>query len=334
MKVFVTGANGFLGRKIASQAVAAGHEVTALVRPRRVVETGAFEPSVTVVRGDLRSPGEWTALLRATDVVVHAAAAAGGERSLQLANTVVATERLLEALDPARLTRFVHVSSLSVYDFQSLPVGARLDENSPLERRPHERDAYTETKIMQERLVRQWCSERGVACVLVRPGAVVGPGKPWGYGAAFAIGRFAFVAAPRAAFRIVSVSNCAAAIVSAVELESDGIETINLVDDDPPTHAEYFRLCRLAGAPARMLVPVPWLLLDWVGRALQTTNRRLLGGRLRTPELLDHRRQEARWKPLRYPNDRARKVLGWQPVQRLDEIVELAVDSGRPVRRG
>ena len=79
-----------------------------------------FDAAVTVVHGDLRSRGEWSDVLGRIDVVVHAAAAAGGSRSQQLANTVVATERLLDALGETRPTRFVHVSSLSVYDFHAL----------------------------------------------------------------------------------------------------------------------------------------------------------------------------------------------------------------------
>ena len=55
----------------------------------------------------------------------------------------------------------------------------------------------------------------------------------------------------------------------------------------------------------------------------------MLGGRLRTPELLDHRRQEARWKPLIYPNDTAHRVLGWRSAEGVDTVVRQAVDQGR-----
>ena len=334
MRVLVTGANGFLGREVVAQAVAAGHDVTALVRPRTEANPHPFDPSVAVVHGDLRSGGRWTSSLDAIDVVVHAAAAAGGDRAQQLSNTVVATERLLGHLSAALPHRFVHVSSFSVYDFHALSNGACLDEGSPLEPCPRERDAYTEAKLVQEQLVRTWCVERDVPCVILRPGAIVGPEKPWGYGAAVGIGRFAFVIAPNARFRLISLANCAAAIVKAVEVGSDGIDTINLVDDELPTHAQYFRRCRKVGAPDRIMVPVPWRLVDAVGRVLRTVSVRFLGGRLRTPELLDHRRQEARWKPLSYANDRAHRVLGWQSEQTLEETVRLAVGAGGSVPRG
>jgi nucleoside-diphosphate-sugar epimerase len=323
MKVLVTGAGGFLGRALVTHAVAAGHDVTALVRS--APDQHAFDPGVTVVQGDLRSRGEWCDELGRIDVVLHAAAAASGSRSQQLANTVVATERLLEALGESRPTRFVHVSSLSVYDFHALRSGAPLDERTPLEPRPHERDAYTEAKLVQERLVREWCEARGVPCVILRPGAIVGPEKAWGFGAAFGFGRLAFVVAPRSQFRFISLSNCAAAVVRAIDADVTGTDVVNVIDDKPPTHAEFFRLCVRAGAPARILVPVPWLVLEAVGKLLRAVSLRMLGGRLRTPELLDHRRQEARWKPLTYPNERAHRVLGWRSTQSVDEAVRLAV---------
>jgi nucleoside-diphosphate-sugar epimerase len=320
--LLVTGANGFLGAEIVARATAGGHSVTALVRKRAGSER--FDASVTLVEGDLREQGDWASRCQDIEVVVHAAAAPGGPRATQLANTVVATERLLAGLDRTSLRRFVHVSSFSVYDFHALADGALLDEHSPLETRPFERDPYTEAKLHQERLVRAWCSEHGIACTVVRPGAIVGPGKDWNFGAALTIGRLAFVVSPRGRFRMVSVRNCADAIVRAAELTTPGTETINLVDDDLPTHADFFKRCRRAAHSDLVLVPVPWRLLDGVGRAIQAINVAFLSGRLRTPELLDHRRQEARWKPLRYSNSRARSELAWQSVDRLDEVVRMA----------
>lgn len=331
MRVAVTGAAGFVGRAVVDRALAAGHEVTAIVRPRTDLGRSPLPAAVSVVRGDLRLPGTWTGALDgpdpldALDAVVHAAAAPGGDRARQLADTVVATERFLAALEASPPRRFVHVSSFSVYDFHAPRVGARLDEDAPLERHPERRDPYTEAKLVQERLVREWCGRHDVTAAIVRPGAVVGPGHAWDHGAALRVGRLAFVVAPRARFRLVSVANCADAIVRAIDAPLDGIETFDVVDDDLPTNAEYFRRCRAASGGDAVLVPVPWRALDALGRAIDGVSVRFLDGRLRTPELLDHRRQEARWKPLEYSNDRAHRRLGWRPAQGLDDTVATAV---------
>lgn len=334
MRVLVTGASGFLGRAIVARAVSGGHEVVAVVRPGTRTDAQLTDAAVTLFEADLRIRDALASALDGVDVVVHAAAAAGGSRAVQLSNTVVATERLLEGLDDAPPIRLVLVSSFSVYDYHALQIGTALDEGAPLESRPSERDPYTEAKLVQERLVRRWCESTQVSCVIVRPGAIVGPGKLWSCGAAFSAGRLTFVVAPRARFRLVSVANCADAIIRAAELKTDGIEAINVVDDDLPTHAEFFRRCRRAGATAQIMVPVPWLLVEAAGRTLQFISRRIFGGRLRTPELLDHRRQEARWKPLRYPNSRARQVLGWHPVEQLDDTIRSAVATARSPEHG
>ena len=50
--------------------------------------------------------------------------------------------------------------------------------------------------------------------------------------------------------------------------------------------------------------------------------------------LLDHARQEARWKPLCYSNDLVHRSLGWRSTQRLDDALQLAIDPMKRVRRG
>jgi 2-alkyl-3-oxoalkanoate reductase len=120
---------------------------------------------------------------------------------------------------------------------------------------------------------------------------------------------------------MISVLNCASAAVRALEHPADTGATINLVDDQLPTHAEYFRRCRSAGAPLGHMVPVPWWVVSGAGAALQIANRHLFGGRMTLPEILDHRRQQVRWKPLRYPNDRARTMLDWQPQHSVDATI-------------
>jgi putative NADH-flavin reductase len=57
MKLTVLGASGGTGQQLARQAIAAGHEVTAIVRrPEAIPAPG---PQLRVVRGDLLDP-QWT----------------------------------------------------------------------------------------------------------------------------------------------------------------------------------------------------------------------------------------------------------------------------------
>jgi nucleoside-diphosphate-sugar epimerase len=71
MRILVTGATGFLGGALVRRALAAGHEVCALVRPGSAL--GPARPELTVCRGTLAAP-PWGDLARfGAQSCVHAA---------------------------------------------------------------------------------------------------------------------------------------------------------------------------------------------------------------------------------------------------------------------
>lgn len=277
-----------------------------MVRPMSAGR-GGWPDGVTEVAGDLRQRGPWTDGLARVDAVVHCAAAFGDLAS-QLAGTVLATENLLSAL-PGGVRRIVHVSSLSVYDFDA-PRGT-LDETTPLETQPLRRDAYTQTKLMQEQLVRDFAERRGTGLVVVRPGAIYGPGKDWDAGTGLKVGRLDLIFAPLSRMRLIHVDNCADAIVAALVAPLDGPLTVNLIDPEQPSHWRYHALARAAGVPTGLAVPVPYVVVLGLGLAARIASRLFFRGKARLPELFDLPRQRVRWRPLRYPADRARQQLGW-----------------------
>src|SRR5207247_1594501 len=94
-------------------------------------------------------------------------------------NSALATRNLLEAFaTEGKPKRFVNVSSFAVYSNLKMKRGAVLDETSPLEDSPQERfDAYGFGKLKQEEIVREFCLNRKIPFVVLRPGTVFGPGK-------------------------------------------------------------------------------------------------------------------------------------------------------------
>ena len=315
MTVLVTGANGFLGRRVVRAAARAGHDVLALVRPGAAPAAELVDDDrVEVVRGDLRADGPWRRAAAAADAVVHLAAATSGDLATQVAGTVRATEQLLVAIDSSALDRFVHVSSFSVYDADALATGDVLDERSPLEADPSRRDAYTATKLFQERLVREAFAAHPERLVVLRPGMIFGPGHDWAWGAALTLGtRAAVLIAPHAPMPVVYVDDCADAVVAALGSSAAGGRTIDLVDDDLPTHAGLARLGRRLGRAPAIALPVPWTVAAGLGRLVATIDRRWFAGRARLPEVLASARLAARWKPRRYDNALAHELLDWSP---------------------
>lgn len=317
MKLFVTGASGFLGSAVVKAAAAAGHTVAALHRPTARIAGGTGE-AVQPVAGDLRQAGAWRDALSECQAVIHCAAAGSGDLPTQLAGTVLATENLLAAL-PDGIARFVHVSSFSVYDFSEPGWFGALSEDTRLEPNPRRRDPYTQTKLAQEDLVRRHCRQRGIPLVVVRPGAIYGPGKDWGFGRALRFGKLDLIFAPFARMRLVHVDDCAAALVQALHAPVDGELIINVVGEDQPTHWAFHRRARRAGAPVGIGVPVPYWLVRAIGGLARLASTLFFGGRARLPELLDPPRQRVRWRNLRYPSARAQASLGWSETATLSK---------------
>jgi nucleoside-diphosphate-sugar epimerase len=324
VKILVTGASGFLGNVVVRAAASAGHKVVALVRPTADIQRLDWPEAVEVVKGDLRQMGGWRNHLD-VDVVVHLAAAPSGDLATQFAGTVQATENLLDSLLLPRLRRFVHISSFSVYDYSTRPKRGIIDETTALEPKPEARDAYTITKMTQERLVAKRCDDVGLECVVIRPGAIYGPGKDWDCGTAVSLKSFDLLFGPLGGFRLTYVDNCADAIVRAIDADVGKTRVFNIVDDECPSVWKFHSACRRAGARAGIAVPVPWLLIAAVGRMVRMVNRLAFHNRAKLPELLEYRRQQARWRPLRYSNALARNVLRWTPSVGLAEGVARAV---------
>lgn len=79
MRIFLTGATGYVGAGVAASLIRARHDVTALVRSdtsaARVLSYG-----IDVHRGDLRDPSSYRDAARAADAIVHAAVEGGADR--------------------------------------------------------------------------------------------------------------------------------------------------------------------------------------------------------------------------------------------------------------
>ena len=337
-RVLVTGATGFLGRYVTAAAVRAGVAVRAVVRPGtddRQLPWGPA-PAVELARVDLRRSAGLADAVAGCDTVVHLAAAKTGDFAARFAGTVVATENLLAAMDAAGVRRLVHCSSFSVYRAAGLPRGAVLDEQAPLEDRPQLRDDYAQVKLVQEQLVREWAAGRaedGAELAVLRPGLIYGPGELWHALLGVEVLPSLWLGAGwRTRLPMAWVENVADAFVSAVALRPLGGVTVNVVDDRAPSIAEYVRAVRplVPSTPRLVQLGYPGS-LALVG-AIAAVNRRALGGRLKLPGGLSPVPFEARFRPLRYSNRRAREVLGWAPRFEFPETLRRAAAGDELVR--
>ena len=164
-KVLVTGATGFIGARLVEKLVAEqGAEVTVAVRNfRRVARIARFP--VKMVLADLSDPAEAAALVRGQDAVFSLAYDFGRPG----ADNVAVHRTLADACAREGVRRFVHVSSIAVYD--GWP-GADLDETSPATDVSWE---YKAAKITIEADLRRRAADGSLSPVILQPTIVYGP---------------------------------------------------------------------------------------------------------------------------------------------------------------
>jgi UDP-glucose 4-epimerase len=313
VRVLVTGANGFLGRRVVAELARRGHEVRAMVRPAAAVERLGWPGSVEIVRADLRAARDLTDAFEGVDVLVHLAAVVAGSEEAQFAGTVAGTERLLEAMARSETRRLVLASSFSVYDWRA----ARrvLHEGSPLEEAPglYERDGYAVAKVWQERVASRMAQEHGWGLTILRPGFIWGLGNEHLACLGQKVGPLYLVFGPAARLPLTHVENCADLFATAAEDPRADGQVLNVVDGDDVRRWRYTgEYLRRSGVRAAR-VPVPYA-LAWAGVGLAfRVSRWAFRGRGKLPGLLVPCRFAARFKPLRYRRDRPRALLGWSP---------------------
>ena len=126
MKRLVTGAGGFLGRALVGKLLALpGADVRCMVRSaaqgERLRELAAAHPlaRLEIVTGNLLARGDVARAVEGVDVVYHLAASLKGSPADIFLNTVVASDRLLDAIADRPRT-LIAVSSMGVYGTAAL----------------------------------------------------------------------------------------------------------------------------------------------------------------------------------------------------------------------
>lgn len=316
-RVFITGANGFIGRALARRYRAMGAEV-------RGVDMAA-DAAWNVVAGDIREVDRWRQQLDGCELVVHTAAVVSMVAPMRVAWDVncSGTRRLLVACRAAGVVRFVHLSSVAAYGW-NFPDG--VDESWPLLTNGN---SYTDTKITSEHAVLAAHAGGELGCTIIRPGDVYGPAsRAWIVEPIRAIRARQFVLPDcgRGIFSPIYVDDLVDGIVAAAGLPQGAGQIFNLAAGAGVSCAEFFghhwRWLGRQGAIPSLPASVAIVMAEVGARLARLRGRPTEMGR-GTIGLLTRRGT--------YSIDRARQLLGYAPKVQLAEGMQRSEAWAREV---
>jgi nucleoside-diphosphate-sugar epimerase len=225
MTILLTGASGFLGSQIKTSCEK-NHSIQTLGRQKSndilcdlATEIPAFEN---------------------TEVVIHAAGKAHvyprneAEEKEFFDINVEGTKHLLQSLENNPVSKFIFVSSVSVY---GLGKGEWISEETPLKGN----SPYALSKIQAEKIIEDWCTKKNIPFLIVRLPLIVGP-KPLGNLGkmieAIQQGKYVRIAKGNARKSMVLASDVALLFKQWIEAENSPAGIYNLTDNFHPTFYE------------------------------------------------------------------------------------------------
>jgi nucleoside-diphosphate-sugar epimerase len=271
--ILVTGASGFLGRRVVSllagQAPGARVIGIDLVPPTLDVDAGTGPAAAEYQVLDLaRGPRErLLAAFDGADTVLHLAWS-HAEPGAGASPNLDSLRRVLEVADQAGIRALVHLSSATVY-------GAWPDNPVPLPEdaalRPNPGFGFAVEKAEAERMIAEWADDHpAVVVAVLRPAVTIGTATVAGSAGSALNHALAGTRGPRPddggrPLQFLHVDDLAAAVVTAPEKGLRGVYNVApdgwITEDDARALAGGVARFTLPGRLARLLAMVGWDLL-------------------------------------------------------------------------
>lgn len=305
--VLVTGATGFIGRRLMHRLRGEGITTRAFVLPDEAVPD-TWRDAVEIIRGDVEDRDAVGAAMQGIGTAFHLAAVVGdwAPKAQFERVTVGGTRHVLEAAAKVE-ARVVLVSSIAVY-------GDQLQHAICHEDRPHgtPQGHYGWAKQQQEHLAYAFREHHDLDVRIVRPANVYGPGsQPWVHGVIDHLrqGRPALLGRARKNAGLTYVDNVVNVLLRVARHPEAWGRIYNAAEELDVTWSQYISdLARLAGTPPPRRLPLPlarmltvlaepvWRGLGLAGRPPSTRESlNLVGSNLRIP--IDRARRELDYAP-------------------------------------
>ena len=288
MKVFVTGATGFVGKAVVKALRQRDHEVVGLVRDANKGQ--ALEQlGVTLVVGDMLNPASYEGVVSTVDAVIHTAQYAIQGRFTrkkfeQIERADILMTRTLARACLAHNKKLLYTSGVFNYGNHG---DEWITEQTPLHPSPL---GKAHTKVVVELLT--FYREQHLGVIILSPGFVYGPGGLFkqSFYDTLQKGQLRIFGKGQNYWSLIHVDDLATAYALAVESEVYG-ETYNIVDDQPLWLRDLVNILTDDMGKKRVGSMAPWLL------------KFIIGGPL----------VDSLVTSFRISNEKAKRELGWQP---------------------
>jgi nucleoside-diphosphate-sugar epimerase len=308
--IAITGAGGFIGRRMVERCVERGFTVRGLDMSPGAAQF-AEQAGAEMLVGDVCDPDTARQLCRGADVVFHTAAVVqeGGDPALFERVNIGGTRNMAAAAAEMGVRRFVQLSSVMVYGFD---YPDDVTEDGPLR---GEGNPYCQTKIDSEQVALEFHDPAGMGVTIIRAGDVYGPrSMPWTVRPIELMRRRMFIIpnGGRGLLSHVYVDNLLDAVLLALERDATG-EALNITDGRRTTFREFFGYYeRMLGG--RRVFTMPAGLLRLGVRLQCRISRRLGRPPLATPDFIPFYARRGS-----YSIEKARRQLGYEPRVSLEE---------------
>lgn len=249
MKVFITGATGFVGSYTAKRMVDAGHEIYCLVRKTSKVDD-LKKLGAKLVYGDVTDKASIVEGMKGCDWVINLAnlyVLWAIDRSLYTKVNIDGTRNVMEAAVETKVSKVLHVSTAGVYGHTT---DCPFNEKSPMD--PNFTVEYDRTKYEGEMIAWDFYREKKLPLVVINPGSILGAGDDKASGEYiedFLEQDLPGEVFPKSVITFVYVKDVAEAIVRALE-KKDNIGEKYLVGGAPTAMGELNQmLSEISGVP-------------------------------------------------------------------------------------
>ncbi|MHA1599236.1 MAG: NAD-dependent epimerase/dehydratase family protein [Alphaproteobacteria bacterium] len=313
--VLVTGANGFVGRRLCRHLANSGYQVRGSLRMAPARDVAENSPVDYVVSGNIDETTDWQPHLAGIDAIIHCAARVNVLRETApdpLAEyrriNVAGTERLARQAAAAGVRRFVLISSNTV---------AAVEAHDPGSPPP---TPYQISKRESEVTLFRVAEETGIEAVVLRPPLIYGPGDS-GFFRLLLKAIACRIPFPFASIRnrrsIIFVGNLVDAARACIEHPAAAGQTFPVSDGAPVSTPGLVRALGAALGQRVFLVPFPPALLRFGGRVV---GQAFLATSLTGDQVID--------------DSEIQKRLDWHPCYDMDEALAETVAAGRATPSG